>query len=241
MARKSRRGKKTSRFNVYLSVFIAAILIVSIGGFYVYETGAKAATSTSTSSSSVASASGTSTASSVQGTGDYAVLQTTQGTIVIQLFPQVAPITVQNFENLANSGFYNGLVWHRLVAGFVIQTGDPGTKGAVNSTRDTWGQGQGPYTEPLEANPAYPNDVGYVAIAHTSSSTSGGSQFYINLANNTALNGQYTVFAKVVSGMGVVDALAALPVYTNPNTFTYDQPIDAQSAILISVSIQSTP
>ena len=235
LSRRSRRGKKSSRRNVYLSILIAVILVVSIGGLYVYETTAKSGqTTTSTTSSS-------STGSSSPGPGPYAVLQTTQGTIVVQLFPQVAPKTVSNFENLANSGFYNELVWHRIVAGFVIQTGDPNTKGADNTTRNTWGQGQGPYTEPLEANSAYPNDVGYVAIAHTSATTSGGSEFYINLANNTALNGQYTVFGKVYSGMDVVKAIGALPVYSNPNSFAYDQPINAQSAILISVTIQNTP
>lgn len=230
MSKKSRKGKKSSRLNVYLSAFIAAVLVISIGGFYVYETNRSNQTSTSTTSSS-----------STSGTGPYAVLDTSQGTIVIQLFPNVAPVTVSNFESLANSGFYSDLVWHRIVSGFVIQTGDPNSKGAVNSTRDTWGQSQGPDTEPLETNSNYPNDVGYVAIAHTSTSTSGGSQFYINLADNSELNGQYTVFGKVIEGMSVVDAIAALPVYTNSNSFAYDQPIDAQSALLISVTIQSTP
>ncbi len=235
MSKRSRKGKKSSRFNVYLSVLVAAILIVSIGGFYVYETQPKAS-STTTSSSSTSSSLGSSS-----GAGPYAVLDTSQGTIVIELFPQIAPTTVSNFESLANQGFYNDLVWHRIVAGFVIQTGDPNTKGAVNSTRDTWGDGQGPYTEPLETNSDYTNNVGYVAIAHTSSSTSGGSQFYINLADNSELNGEYTVFGYVVQGMSVVDAIAALPVYTNSNLYTYDQPVNAQQALLISVTIQSTP
>ncbi len=236
MSRRSRRsGKKTPRLNVYLSIFIAAILIISVGGFYVYENSAKP------SQSSTASSTGSSTSSSSSGAGPYAVLDTSQGTIVIELFPNVAPVTVSNFESLANSGFYNNLVWHRIVSGFVIQTGDPNTRDAVNSTRNTWGQGQGPDTEPLEANSNYPNNVGYVAIAHTSATTTGGSQFYINLADNSELNGQYTVFAKVIQGMNVVDAIAALPVYTNSNSFTFDQPINAQSAMLISVTIQSTP
>ncbi len=233
MSKKSRKGKKSSRFNAYVGVLIAAILIISIGGFYAYET--SKATSTTTSSSS------TSSSLSSSGAGPYAVLDTSQGTIVIELFPQIAPTTVSNFESLANQGFYNDLVWHRIVAGFVIQTGDPNTREAVNSTRDTWGEGEGPYTEPLETNPDYPNTAGYVAIAHTSSSTSGGSQFYINLGDNSELNGDYTVFGYVVQGMNVVDAIAALPVYTNSNSFTYDQPINASQALLISVTIQNSP
>ena len=232
MARRSRRGKKQSHFKVYIGIFIAAVLVVSIGGFYVYEARNNASSSTSGTSSS--------STTTPTGSGPYAVLQTSKGTIIIQLFPQVAPLTVANFEKLANQGFYTNLVWHRIVAGFVIQTGDQNSQGAVNDTRGTWGQSEGPYTEPLEANPNYHNDVGYVAIAHTSSSTSGGSQFYINLANNTSLDGSYTVFGKVVAGMGVVNAIAAIPVYTNANSFTYDQPIDAQSAMLISVTISNT-
>jgi cyclophilin family peptidyl-prolyl cis-trans isomerase len=166
-------------------------------------------------------------------------LDTSQGTIVIQLFPQDAPKTVANFESLANSGFYNNLVWHRIVAGFVIQTGDPNTKGAINSTRSTWGTGGSSTTIPFE-NSTLANDQGYVAMARGSSINSASSQFYINLVNNPSLTGQYAVFGKVVSGMSVVNAIAALPVYTNSATYTYDQPINAQGALLISVTIQST-
>ncbi len=244
MARRFRHSKKSSRRNLWLGIAIFAVIGVSIGGFYVYEIGGGSVQIvTSPTSSSSQSASTTST----PGIGDYAVLATSQGTIVIELFPRVAPQMVANFENLANSGFYNDLVWHRIVAPTgsppfgIIQTGDPNTKGAVNSTRDTWGEGQGPTSVPLETNPNYVNDAGYVALAHTSSSTNGGSEFYINLTNNTNLNGDYTVFGKVVSGMNVVDAIAALPVYTNANVFTYDQPINAQDALLISVTIQNMP
>jgi len=168
------------------------------------------------------------------------VLVTSQGTIVVQLFPQDAPKTVANFESLANSGFYDNLVWHRIVAGFVIQTGDPNTRNAVNSTRGTWGTGGSSTTVPLETS-SLTNDQGYLAMARTSNPNSATSQFFINLVSNPSLNGQYAVFGKVVSGMSVVDAIAAIPVYTNSGTFTYDQPINAQSALLISVTIQSTP
>jgi cyclophilin family peptidyl-prolyl cis-trans isomerase len=221
---------------VYIGIGILVLLVVSIGGFYAYDARSPSTITTTTSSSS-----STSSSQSSSGSGDYAVLDTSQGTIVIQLLPQAAPQTVANFISLANSGFYNDLVWHRIVAGFVIQTGDPNTKGAVNSTRDTWGQGNGPNTVPLETNPNYLNNAGYVGLARGSSTNSGSSQFYINLANNTSLNGSYTVFGQVVSGMNVVEAIAALQVYTNQSTYTYDQPVNAQQAILISVTIQSSP
>jgi cyclophilin family peptidyl-prolyl cis-trans isomerase len=233
MSRRSRRGKRKQSplRSHWLSIaIISAIIVIAVGGGYAYVTRGSTTTQTSSSSSST---------SSSAGTGNYAVLDTSQGTIVIQLFPQDAPKTVANFESLANSGFYNNLVWHRIVAGFVIQTGDPNTKGAINSTRSTWGTGGSSTTIPFE-NSTLANDQGYVAMARGSSINSASSQFYINLVNNPSLTGQYAVFGKVVSGMSVVNAIAALPVYTNSATYTYDQPINAQGALLISVTIQST-
>lgn len=146
-----------------------------------------------------------------------------------------------NFIALANSGFYNNLVFHRIVPGFVIQTGDPKTKGASSSGRNAWGTGSGPNTVPLETNANYPNDVGHVGLARGPSPNSGSCQFYINLANNTSLNGSYAVFGRVVRGMDAVNALAALQVNTDRNDPAYCQPVNAQQALLISVTIQSTP
>jgi cyclophilin family peptidyl-prolyl cis-trans isomerase len=216
---------------------VLILLVVSVGGFYAYDSRSGSGATTSSQSTTTSSSAGP----------EYAHLGTSQGQIVIELYPQVAPKTVANFVSLANGGFYNDLVWHRLLnpatnSGFgIIQTGDPTSRGAINSTRDTWGQNQGPDTEPLESNSAYPNVAGSVAIAHTSSSTSGGSQFYINVTDNPSLNGQYTVFGQVVSGMSVVTALSQLPVYTNSASFTYDQPVNQDNALLISVTIESTP
>jgi peptidyl-prolyl cis-trans isomerase B (cyclophilin B) len=240
VSRKSKKQpKKKSRRNLYLSAIVGVILVISIAGVYVIETKGSGTTTDTTSTSTCPAASSTNSSSSA-GTGDYAVIQTCQGTIVIELFPQDAPQTVANFEKLADSGFYSDLVWHRIVSGFVIQTGDPNTKGAINSTRSTWGEG-GSGTDVDFENNSLPNDAGYVAMARGSSLNSASSQFYINLGTNSELNGQYTVFGEVVTGMNVVDAIAALPVYTNQNTYTYDQPINAQDALMISVTIQSTP
>jgi len=226
--RSRRRGSRGSRRNVWIAIALLVVIAVSGIGAYIYTRGP------ATSSSS--------------NLDTYAVLDTSQGTIVIQLFPQIAPKTVQNFETLANSSFYNDLVWHRLISVAssptfgIIQTGDPNTKGAVNSTRSTWGLGEGPNSVPLETNSNYHNDIGYVALAHTSASTSGGSQFYINLTNNSqALDGQYTVFGKVVQGLDIATAISNLPVYTSSSSPFYDQPIDAGNALLISVTIQNTP
>jgi len=240
MSRRSRRGGKKSplRSNWLTITIVAAVIVIAVVGGYAYET--RMTTTSSSSSSTTSSSASSSISSSISGAGPYAVLVTSQGTIVVQLFPQDAPKTVANFESLANSGFYDNLVWHRIVAGFVIQTGDPNTRNAVNSTRGTWGTGGSSTTVPLETS-SLTNDQGYLAMARTSNPNSATSQFFINLVSNPSLNGQYAVFGKVVSGMSVVDAIAAIPVYTNSGTFTYDQPINAQSALLISVTIQSTP
>jgi dolichyl-diphosphooligosaccharide--protein glycosyltransferase len=159
---------------------------------------------------------------------------------VIELLPQAAPQTTSNFEKLVNWGFYDGLVWHRIVPGFVIQTGDPNSRGAVSSTRSTWGLGSAPNPVPLETDPNYRNDAGYVGLAHPSTSTSGSCQFYINLSNNGSLDGGYTVFGKVVRGMSVVEAIAALAVYSDGGSFG-QQPVDAVSALILSATIQSKP
>ncbi|MGA2663909.1 MAG: peptidylprolyl isomerase [Nitrososphaerales archaeon] len=184
-----------------------------------------------------ASSGGTGAAS---GSARRAVFDTSQGAIVIELLPQAAPQTTSNFEKLVNWGFYDGLVWHRIVPGFVIQTGDPNSRGAVSSTRSTWGLGSAPNPVPLETDPNYRNDAGYVGLAHPSTSTSGSCQFYINLSNNGSLDGGYTVFGKVVRGMSVVEAIAALAVYSDGGSFG-QQPVDAVSALILSATIQSKP
>ncbi len=142
----------------------------------------------------------------------YAKLGTSQGYIYLELYPSCAPKAVANFVNLTSSGFYNDLVWHRIAPGFVIQTGDPNTRGAVNSTRSTWGEGGSSQSVPFEWCGKLHNDAGYVGMASTAAKGSSTSQFFINLVNNPALDDNYTVFAKVISGMSAVCALA------NPNT-----------------------
>jgi cyclophilin family peptidyl-prolyl cis-trans isomerase len=176
----------------------------------------------------------------------YAVIDTTQGTMVVQLFHNVALKTVANLS-LANSGFYNNLVWHRIIAGFAIQIGDLTTPNG-GGNESTWGQTGSSRTVPLEANATtvaegYVNSVGYMGLARTSDPNSGNSQFFINLANNTSLNGQCTVFGKVISGMSVVDAIGDLPV--NPECAssggTTCQPLDPTNAEILSITIQDSP
>jgi len=183
----------------------------------------------------------------------YAVLGTSVGSFDVELFPACAPKTVANFVSLANSGFYDNLTWHRIVDSpkpFVIQTGDPNTKNAVNSTRATWGNGGSNNTVPLEICSWLHNYVGYLGMArqgnHTYGLNTGTSQFYILLANQSStaysnLEGYYTIFGKVISGMGVVCSIAHVKTYPQGSLQNgqsiADQPINP--VLLKSVTIIS--
>lgn len=138
----------------------------------------------------------------VRNTGHYAILDTDRGKIVIELYPAVAPKTTENFETLTRKGFYNGLTFHRVVPGFVVQGGDP--KGD--------GSGGPGYDLPAEISPAEKHLRGSVATARLGDAMnperkSSGSQFYICLAPQPSLDGQYTIFGGVVEGMDVVDKI----------------------------------
>lgn len=137
------------------------------------------------------------------------VLETTQGTIVIQLDEAHAPKTSANFKKLVKQGFYDGTYFHRVIANFMIQGGDPNTKNALPGDD---GQGGPGYTIPAEIG--LPHVRGAVATARLGDAAnptkaSSGSQFFIDLANLRSLDqGGYTVFGQVISGMDVVDKIA---------------------------------
>ncbi len=165
---------------------------------------------------------------------EYAKLNTSKGLIEVELYQSKTPKTVANFVNLAKQNFYDNLVWHRIVQGFVIQTGDPNSKNGLNNS--TWGTGQSSPLLPLETDPSLHNYAGYLAMAHLSGDVNSGScQFFINLVDNTSLDGSFTVFGKVIQGMGTtVPAIASVPVYTASN-----QPINP--VYLTSITISNTP
>jgi len=138
----------------------------------------------------------------VRNTGHYATVETEHGSFVIELYPAVAPKTVANFEKLVKKGFYNGLTFHRVVDGFVVQGGDP--KGD--------GSGGPGYEIAAEINPTEKHLRGTVATARTGDDVnpdrkSSGSQFYICLEPQPGLDGQYTIFGAVVTGMDVVEQI----------------------------------
>jgi cyclophilin family peptidyl-prolyl cis-trans isomerase len=153
------------------------------------------------------------------------------GSIEVELFPTAAPQTVANFVNLSKIGFYNNLVWHRIVAGFVIQTGDPLTRNG-GGDRSLWGTGGSGKTVPLETNPSLHNYVCYLGMARGQDVNSGTSQFYINLADNSAgLDGKYTVFGTVVKGMDVVNQIAGVSVNATSQPVT---PVFVTSVTILS-------
>src|SRR6266567_1587413 len=169
----------------------------------------------------------------VVGTSLYATLKTTNGMIVVELYKAQAPKTVDNFVNLANSHFYDNLVWHRIVPNFVVQTGDPNTKNG-GGDRNTWGQGTSPQSVPFEYDSSLHNNVGYLAMASTGAGVGGSSQFYINVYDNRAsLDGKYAVFGKVIAGMDAVNTLASSPT-TNQYPNALNQPTNPSGAMVLN-------
>jgi cyclophilin family peptidyl-prolyl cis-trans isomerase len=132
------------------------------------------------------------------------------GEFVIQLYPDKAPLTVNNFVFLAREGYYDGVTFHRVLAGFMAQTGDPTGTGA----------GSPGYTFVNEDSDLTFDQAGVVAMANAGRDTN-GSQFFITFAPQPSLDGGYTIFGQVVEGMDVVNGITLRDPRDNP-TFTGD-------------------
>jgi cyclophilin family peptidyl-prolyl cis-trans isomerase len=158
-----------------------------------------------------------------------AILSTSDGTITVKLLPKVAPITVNNFVFLARHHFYDGIIFHRIVKGFIIQTGDPTGTGFG-------GPGYHFKDEPVTMRYV----PGTVAMANNGKNTN-GSQFFIvsGLAAETELQPSYTIFGMVTSGMTVVNALQNTPVQPNPGTGELSTP--SHDVYLKKVTIVEKP
>ncbi len=165
---------------------------------------------------------------------EIAVINTTKGPIELEFFRNAAPKHVANFIDLSKAGFYNGTLFHRIAPGFVIQGGDPNTKDG-QSDRSTWGQGGPGYTIPAEFNDI-PHTRGIVSMARSTDPDSAGSQFFIVVQDSNFLDGKYTVFGKVISGMDVVDEIAALKTIGG-NGQDAEQPVNPEEARILSVKI----
>ena len=146
------------------------------------------------------------------------------GVIVAELYPDIAPNTVANFIDLANSGFYDGLIFHRVKAGFMIQGGDPTGTGMGGPGYTIKGE--------FDAN-GFENSLshtrGVLSMARTSKPDTAGSQFFIMHADAPYLDGQYAAFGQVTEGIEYVDAIAATA------TDAYDRPLEEQAIKTISV------
>ncbi|HSA75394.1 MAG TPA: peptidylprolyl isomerase [Candidatus Nitrosocosmicus sp.] len=163
-------------------------------------------------------------------TASSATIETTQGPIKIEFYPDVAPNHVKNFQELARKGFYDGVVFHRIVPGFVIQAGDPNTKNDSTS-RDSWGTGGPGYTINQEFN-SIPHERGILSMARMQDPNSAGSQFFIVLNDSKFLDNQYTVFGKVTEGLEIVDKVANVSLNSN------NQPINKDMVRIENITME---
>ncbi len=155
------------------------------------------------------------------------------GSIRIELLPEVAPQTVENFIKLAEAGFYEGILFHRVIPGFMLQAGDPASRGADPRLVGSGGPG---YTIPDELSD-FPHTRGVVSMAHTGTRNSGGSQFFIVHRNSPRLDGKFSVFGRVVEGIEVVDTITELEIDTYGRFGPKDRPHPV-SAVIDAVRIE---
>ncbi|MGQ0638007.1 MAG: peptidylprolyl isomerase [Nitrososphaerota archaeon] len=155
-----------------------------------------------------------------------AVLETNFGRMVFELLPDLAPETVRNFVKLAQSSFYDGMLFHRVIPGFMIQGGDPNTK---KQDKSKWGMGGPGYTIKAEFN-SKSHLRGIVSMARAMDPDSAGSQFFIVTTDSTFLDRQYTVFGQVTEGMDVADKIVNLSRDKN------DCPLQEAKMVRVTIS-----
>ena len=208
-------------------IVIGLALVVFGLAFVIHRAGSPApaqpqsavsATTTSETGSAAVTASDTSLPSKKK-TSMYtqATLKTNFGDIVIAFDPQLAPKTVENFTKLASKNYFDGIKFHRVIKGFMIQAGDPQSKD--DSKQALWGTGGPGYQFDDEITPQSLNVKGAVSMANAGPNTN-GSQFFVNVADNSFLNGKYTVFGHVTSGYDIVEKISVVP--TDPSN---DRPL----------------
>lgn len=146
------------------------------------------------------------------------------GAIELELYPDIAPITVENFVSLAGSGFYDGLIFHRVISGFMIQGGDPLGNGMGGSDKNIKGE----FAANGVAN-SLSHKRGVISMARSQNYNSASSQFFIMHADGEFLDGQYAAFGKVTSGIETVDAIAEVPTDRN------DRPYEEQKIKAIKI------
>lgn len=153
-----------------------------------------------------------------------ATIETNKGTIKAELYAQDAPIAVNNFVVLARDGYFDGIVFHRIVSGFMVQTGDP------------LGSGSGGPGYSFQDEPVTRDYVrGTLAMANAGPNTN-GSQFFIVHQDSTQLPKNYTIFGSVIEGLETLDAIASVPVTTNPSSGENSMP--TEEVMMTSVTIE---
>jgi peptidylprolyl isomerase len=149
------------------------------------------------------------------------VLETTQGNIELELFDDVAPLAVENFMTHVKNGYYNGIAFHRIIQGFMIQGGDPTESGRGGES--IWHK---PFKDEFRPGIVFDN-AGILAMANAGPMTN-GSQFFITLAPTPWLNGYHTIFGRVVAGMDNVEKLGSVPTTGRPGG---DRPLERQEIV----------
>ena len=145
-----------------------------------------------------------------------ATFETTKGTIVAELYAGEAPKTVENFEKLANEGFYDGVKFHRVIADFVVQGGDPLSRDLPEGDRRIGTGGPGWHIVCETRNNPHTHKVGALSMAHAGKDT-GGSQFFMVLSELSTrhLNGVHTVFGQITTGLDVMATIIANDAMTS--------------------------
>ena len=141
---------------------------------------------------------------------EVAVIKTTEGDMVVEFWTDAAPKTIANFKKLANSGFYDGTAFHRVIKGFMIQGGDPITKDPAKEA--LWGTGDPGYKIDAEFND-HPHVRGVLSMARSTDPNSAGCQFFICHGNPSFLDHQYTTFGKLIKGDDVLEKIATTPTH----------------------------
>lgn len=154
-----------------------------------------------------------------------AIIKTNLGTFELELYSEQTPITVENFVGLAESGYYNGIIFHRVIENFMIQGGDP--TGTGRGGASLWGK---PFADEIVPSLTF-DEPGILAMANSGPNTN-GSQFFITVAQTSWLDGNHTIFGKVIEGMDVVYAISKVPT-SKPG----DKPLS--DVVMESVTIET--
>ncbi len=167
-------------------------------------------------------------------TEKVAILKTNMGDIVLRFFPDVAPNHVKNFLTLAADGVYDGVKFHRVIPGFMIQSGDPNTKDDDRHNDGMGGAGDGVKAEFSRL----PHRRGVLSMARSANPDSARSQFFICIGNPSMLDGKYSAFGMVVEGMDVADKIVNLPRDERGIMGAKDNPLPGNPAIIEKVLIE---